>query len=181
MQLHSGECQRKPLMISHHWLRLWLGAIRQNAYLTDRLRYRICTGQSEITEITQLQLTTNIYDMAILFNTRYPIPNSFCAVSVWSAISKSPIFAITIFLVSIRPSLGNQIGASNSRVTVDIDGSYCFNKAPSRASEISLSNKAPLTHIYCPPPPPPQPPPHPQRKKNPKKQKTKIEMSLSQL
>ena len=99
-------------------------------------------------------------------------PTGFCAVSVWSAISKSPIFAITIFLVSIRPSLGNQIGASNFRVTVDIDGSYCFNKAPSRASEISLSNKAPLTHIYCPPPHHHHPPP-PKKKKQKKNQETK--------
>ena len=48
----------------------------------------------------------------------------------------------------IRPILGNQIGAYNFRVYVDIDGSYCPNKSHHFASEIGLLNKAHVTYIY---------------------------------
>ena len=73
MKLFSGECHRIPLMISQHWFRWWLGAIRHQAITwanVDPVLYHHMAsfGHSELINIHYKDI---IISLKIVYSTIY--------------------------------------------------------------------------------------------------------------
>ena len=48
VKLHSGECQTTPLMMSQHWFRWWIGAVRQGAITWANVDPDICHHMASV-------------------------------------------------------------------------------------------------------------------------------------